>query len=55
MVAVASGCDGYTPWTAFIVSSIAGPVYLFVSHCMVNFKVDDPVDAVAIHFSSGRV
>ena len=55
MVSIAGGCDEYTPWTAALVAAMAGPLYLMISHTLVKFKIDDPVDAVAVHCGSGTV
>ena len=54
MVSIAGGCDEYTPWTAALVAALAGPLYLLISHTLVRFKIDDPVDAVAVHCGSGQ-
>ncbi len=53
MVSVAGGCDGYSPWMAVVIAAIAGNLYLGISKLMVKIKVDDPVDAVAVHCGSG--
>eukprot|EP00094_Tigriopus_californicus_P008470 TCALIF_08163-PA protein Name:"Similar to amt-1 Putative ammonium transporter 1 (Caenorhabditis elegans)" AED:0.13 eAED:0.21 QI:0/0.33/0.14/0.85/1/1/7/0/450 len=53
MVSVAGGCDGYYPWSAFIVSALSSPLHLTISRVMVKLRIDDPVDAVAVHFGSG--
>ena len=53
MVSVCAGCDGYYPWASILVASIAGVCYVIVSRTMVSVKVDDPLDAVAVHASSG--
>ena len=55
MVSVAGGCDGYAPWAAFVLACLSGLVYLGVSSLMVRLKIDDPVDAVAVHCGSGMV
>eukprot|EP00094_Tigriopus_californicus_P008471 TCALIF_08163-PB protein Name:"Similar to amt-1 Putative ammonium transporter 1 (Caenorhabditis elegans)" AED:0.16 eAED:0.16 QI:0/0.33/0.28/0.85/0.83/0.85/7/44/401 len=54
MVSVAGGCDGYYPWSAFIVSALSSPLHLTISRVMVKLRIDDPVDAVAVHFGSGE-
>ena len=53
MVSVCAGCDGYYPWGAALVAWLAGVFYVVVSKTMVSIKVDDPLDAVAVHASSG--
>ncbi|BFZ05253.1 hypothetical protein BsWGS_08292 [Bradybaena similaris] len=53
MVAVCSGCNLYKPWAAPIVGVIAGVSFNITSWFMCKIKVDDPVDAVAVHFGGG--
>ena len=55
MVSVAGSCDGLYPWGAAILAAIACPCYMVTSALMVRLKIDDPVDAVAVHCSSGLV
>ena len=53
MVSICAGCDGYYPWAAALVASVAGILYVIVSKTMASVKIDDPLDAVAVHASSG--
>ncbi|BFZ15991.1 hypothetical protein BsWGS_19030 [Bradybaena similaris] len=53
MVAICGGCDVYRPWGACIVGLIAGIGFNFTSWWVVKLKIDDPVDAVAVHFNGG--
>ncbi|BFZ05259.1 hypothetical protein BsWGS_08298 [Bradybaena similaris] len=53
MVAVCGGCDVYRPWGACVVGLIAGVCYNFTSWWVAKLKIDDPVDAVGVHFSGG--
>lgn len=53
MVSVCAGCDGYYPWAAALVSAIAGGVYITISLLLVKLKIDDPLDAVAVHAGAG--
>lgn len=53
MVSIAGACDHYTPWMAFVIAAVAGSLHLVVSHVMVKLKIDDPVDACAVHLGSG--
>ena len=53
MVSQCAGCNVYQPWAAFIIGVISGPVYLGVSSLMLRFKLDDPLDAVAVHAGGG--
>ena len=53
MVSVCAGANMYYPWAAALVSAVAGILYLMVSAAMVKFKIDDPLDAVAVHAGAG--
>jgi Amt family ammonium transporter len=53
MVSVCAGCDGYYPWAASLVSAVSGTLYVVVSKLVISIKVDDPLDAVAVHAGSG--
>ena len=53
MVSVCAACNLYYPWAAAIVGSIAGFIYLAVSATMVRLRIDDPLDAVAVHAGAG--
>ena len=53
MVSVCAGCDGYYPWAAASVAAVAGVLYVFLSKLIISIKVDDPLDAVAVHAGSG--
>jgi Amt family ammonium transporter len=53
MVSVCAGCDGYYPWAAAAVSGLAGALYVVISKSVISIKVDDPLDAVAVHAGSG--
>ena len=53
MVSVCAGCDGYYPWAAALVAAVSGCLYVIVSKLVVSIKVDDPLDAVAVHAGSG--
>ncbi len=54
MVSVCSGCDEYYPWMAAMIGCVAGIIYVSLSSLMVRLKIDDPLDAVAVHAGSGE-
>ena len=54
MVTVCAGCNEFYPWIACLVSSVGGFVYLLVSDLMVRMRIDDPLDAVAVHGGPGK-
>ena len=53
LVSITAGCNGAEPYGALIVGLIGGTVYYCVSHAMVKFKLDDPLDAFAVHGGCG--
>jgi len=53
MVAMCGGCNVYEPWAALIVGGVAGVCYLATHFGMLRFKLDDPLDAVAVHGAGG--
>uniref|UniRef100_A0A0B7ATC0 Ammonium transporter n=1 Tax=Arion vulgaris TaxID=1028688 RepID=A0A0B7ATC0_9EUPU len=53
MVAICGGCDVFRPWGACIVGLVAGVGFNFTSWWVAKLKIDDPVDAVAVHFNGG--
>ncbi|PAV87923.1 hypothetical protein WR25_03700 [Diploscapter pachys] len=53
MVAACAGCDASQPWTTAITGSGAAIMYILLSNAIVKFKIDDPLDAFAVHFGGG--
>jgi ammonium transporter, Amt family len=54
LVAVTGGCGYMRPWAGFITGVIGGFVYYGSSKLILHtMKVDDPVDAIAVHFFCG--
>ncbi|KAJ8023646.1 Ammonium transporter 1 member 2 [Holothuria leucospilota] len=53
MVAICAGCNSVYAWGAFVTGLVAGIVYIVVSALMVKLRIDDPLDAVAVHFGGG--
>ena len=54
LVSITAGCSVTYPWSAFIICMIGGCVYFCVSKCVLNVcKVDDPLDAYAVHGACG--
>ncbi|XP_029185177.2 putative ammonium transporter 1 isoform X1 [Acropora millepora] len=53
MVALCAGCNTIHPYAAFIVGIIAGMTYVSWSNVVLFFKIDDPLDAVAVHLGGG--
>jgi len=53
MVSQCAGCNVYEPWAGLVIGMMAGCVYFGVSKTMVKCGLDDPLDAVAVHFGGG--
>ena len=55
MVAMCGGCNVYQPWAAIVVGCIGGAAYCCGHSLMLKMKLDDPLDAVAVHGFGGVV
>jgi len=53
MVSQCAGCNIYEPWAAFVIGSLAGPVFIGVRQAIIKLKIDDPLDAVGVHAGGG--
>lgn len=53
MAAACAGCNLYEPWACSVVGVGAGLSYMFISFLMIKARIDDPLDAVAVHFGGG--
>lgn len=54
LVAITGGAAYVYPWAAFIIGFIGGGVYYIASKVNLNvLKVDDPLDAIAVHLGCG--
>lgn len=53
MISTCAFCNVAEPWATFIVGFIAGFFYLITHHAMIWFRIDDPLDAVAVHSGGG--
>ena len=55
MVSLCAGCNLYEPWAAIIVGCLGGVGCIIVHHIMLRLRLDDPLDAVAVHGAGGVV
>ena len=53
MVSQCAGCNTYDNWAALLIGLMAGLVYESVHALMLRLKLDDPLDAVAVHAGGG--
>ena len=54
LVSITSGCAVTFPWSAFVIGFLGGIVYWLSSKCVLKVcKIDDPLDAFAVHGACG--
>jgi len=53
LVSITAGCACMLPWAAFLTGFIGAFVYYGASKLMVKLKIDDPLDAFAVHGACG--
>ncbi|XP_024080506.1 putative ammonium transporter 1 isoform X2 [Cimex lectularius] len=53
MVSVCGGPEAYSTWIALVVGGIGCLCYQCIHKVVLLLKVDDPLDAVAVHFGAG--
>ncbi|XP_076818593.1 putative ammonium transporter 1 isoform X1 [Clavelina lepadiformis] len=53
MVASCAGCNDIAPWAAIVIGSMGGLEFTFGKRLLIRFKIDDPLDAVPVHFGGG--
>jgi len=53
LVAITGSCGIVEPWAAIVIGIVAGWVFLFSSHLLVKYCIDDAVDAIPVHLAGG--
>eukprot|EP00057_Strongylocentrotus_purpuratus_P030534 XP_781954.1 PREDICTED: putative ammonium transporter 1 isoform X1 [Strongylocentrotus purpuratus] len=53
MVAICAGCNVVYAWGAAVIGTIAGVTYILWSSAVIRMRIDDPLDAVAVHLGGG--
>merc|ERR1711988_1257857 len=54
LVSITAGCSVTLPWSAVLIGFIGGFVYFGSSKCVLKLcKIDDPLDAFAVHGACG--
>ena len=55
MVSMCAGANTYQPWSAVVIGFIAGFVYFGLHTAMLKCRLDDPLNAVAVHVGGGML
>ena len=55
MVAICAGCDVIPGWGSIVTGICGGVVFVTYSEVLFKLGVDDPLDAVAVHFGGGSL
>jgi len=53
LVAITAGCSTVAPWAAIVIGFVAAFWYLGASNLLRRLKIDDPLDAFAVHGACG--
>ncbi|KAJ1624091.1 ammonium transporter AmtB-like domain-containing protein [Pavlovales sp. CCMP2436] len=53
LVSVTASCAVIEPWAAIIIGGIGGIIMLLTSKLVLKLKIDDPLDAFAVHAGGG--
>ena len=53
LVGVTASCSTIFPWHAVVIGFVSGCVYIGASNLMIKLKIDDPLDAFAVHGCCG--
>ncbi|CAJ0940078.1 unnamed protein product, partial [Mesorhabditis belari] len=53
MVSACAACNQMEPWGAIVTGIGSGIIYMILSGLVVRFRIDDPLDAFAVHAGGG--
>jgi Amt family ammonium transporter len=53
LVGITAPCGGVEPFCAFFIGVIAGFIYFTYNKALARLKIDDPIDAIAVHMGCG--
>ena len=52
-VSITAGCATFPAWATVVISLLAGPLYLGASNLVLRCRIDDVLDASAVHLFCG--
>jgi ammonium transporter, Amt family len=55
LVSTTSCCAVIEPWAALVVGILAGFTYVTTNRLVIRYRIDDAVDAIAVHMSCGML
>ncbi|EDV19695.1 uncharacterized protein TRIADDRAFT_33117 [Trichoplax adhaerens] len=53
IVSICASCNAVYPWAALLIGAIAATAYVCWSEIFLRCKIDDPLDAAAVHMGAG--
>mmetsp|Transcript_47422 Transcript_47422/g.40033 ORF Transcript_47422/g.40033 Transcript_47422/m.40033 type:complete len:102 (-) Transcript_47422:311-616(-) len=53
LVGITAGCDAANSWWSLIIGAVAGVLFVISTKTLKYLKIDDPLDAFAVHGSNG--
>ena len=53
LAAITASCNVVYPWAAIAIGTVAGALYTVASKLSIRMRLDDPLDAVAVHAYNG--
>ncbi|XP_059476022.1 putative ammonium transporter 1 [Neocloeon triangulifer] len=53
MVSVCANCDTVDIWAAWLIALCGGPIYSVIIKILEKLEIDDPLNAIAVHFGGG--
>eukprot|EP00004_Rigifila_ramosa_P018160 TRINITY_DN4487_c0_g1_i1.p1 TRINITY_DN4487_c0_g1~~TRINITY_DN4487_c0_g1_i1.p1 ORF type:complete len:497 (+),score=100.08 TRINITY_DN4487_c0_g1_i1:2-1492(+) len=53
LVGITASCSYVQPWAAVAIGATSAVVYIFASRLVLRLRIDDPLDAAALHYGCG--
>jgi Amt family ammonium transporter len=55
LVAVTGAADDIATWAALLFGIFGGLTYTVIANILVSVRIDDPIDAIPVHFGGGLI